>query len=71
MFIRNWILIYFDFIQMGNIVLMYVVYGGYESVVKLLLEFGVDIIIQNEDNMNVMDMVVGQGNKISMQNIEY
>lgn len=50
---------------------MYVVYGGYESVVKLLLEFGVDIIIQNEDNMNVMDMVVGQGNKISMQNIEY
>lgn len=71
MFIRNWILIYFDFIQTGNIVLMYVVYGGYESVVKLLLEFGVDIIIQNEDNMNVMDMVVGQGNKISMQNIEY
>lgn len=45
---------------------MYAAYGGHESVVKLLLESGADIATQNEDNMNVMDMVVGQGNKISM-----
>lgn len=45
---------------------MYAAYGGHESVVKLLLESGADITTQNEDNMNVMDMVVGQGNKFSM-----
>lgn len=45
---------------------MYAAYRGHESVVKLLLESGADITTQNEDNMNSMDMVVGQGNKISM-----
>lgn len=56
--------------ETGNTALMYAAYGGHESVVKLLLESGADITTQNEDNMNVMDMVVGQGNKIIQQVIE-
>lgn len=50
--------------QTGNTALMYAAFRGHDGVVKQLLERGADITIQNEDSMNVMDMVVGQGNKI-------
>ena len=42
---------------------MYAAFNNHPACVKLLLEYGADLTLKNEDDYMVMDLAVGQGHK--------
>ena len=42
---------------------MYAAYNNHTSCVKLLLEYGADITLQNDSGYTALDLAVGQGHK--------
>ena len=49
--------------QTDSTALMYAAFNNHPACVKLLLEFGADLTLRNEDDYMAMDLAVGQGHK--------
>lgn len=45
---------------------MYAAFNNHPACVKLLLEFGADMTMKNEDDYMAMDLAVGQGHKAGL-----